>query len=350
MLWNSACFPIRRLTRTSIGRRSAAAFFRAGPATAFGRSLLLRSHGSGGGEWGEVRSRARVRHALLDPAERASAQAIQAASYLNLRARRSNYVLDAWKPSLTKIGIVATLERLDPCFVAYREARDELDADFRWRNLSGCRLAPTPTLSTLAKSRNRSSPSGWAAGTSLCIAPSWRIANRAACVTSIRTTADSAPRKLGRLTSSAQYFVATPPDLDNTRRTGGFSPLVMRYFEGLAAGTRLLGVLPRSGEYEAILPTDAFCQVSPDGSDLAQRLDEDRSNPNNQRAVDAAGEFVREHHSWRRRGEQVFDHLANGAAIDLRSMQSEPRLGRVVARVASPQDLPQELRTTERFG
>ena len=79
-------------------------------------------------------------------------------------------------------------------------------------------------------------------------------------------------------------------------------------------------------------------------------LDEDRSNPNNERAVDAAREFVREHHSWRRRGEQVFNHLANGAAIDLRSMQSEPRLGRLVARVALPQDLPQELRTTERFG
>jgi hypothetical protein len=58
-------------------------------------------------------------------------------------------------------------------------------------------------------------------------------------------------------------------------------------------------------------------------------LDDDRSNPNNERAVDAAGEFVREHHSWRRRGEQVFNHLANGAAIDLRSMQSEPRLGRL---------------------
>lgn len=39
---------------------------------------------------------------------------------------------------------------------------------------------------------------------------------------------------------------------------GGFSALVMRYFEGLAAGTRLLGVLPRSGEYESILPMDAF--------------------------------------------------------------------------------------------
>ena len=49
--------------------------------------------------------------------------------------------------------------------------------------------------------------------------------------------------ELDRLTSSAQYFVATPPDLDNPKRTGGFSPLLMRYFEGLAAGTRLLGVL-----------------------------------------------------------------------------------------------------------
>ena len=95
---------------------------------------------------------------------------------------------------------------------------------------------------------------------------------------------------------------------------------MMRYFEGLAAGTRLLGVLPRSGEYEAILQTDAFCQVSPDGSDLAERLDEDRSNRANQHAVEAAGEFVREHHSWRRRGEQVFNHLANGAPIDLRSV------------------------------
>ena len=138
----------------------------------------------------------------------------------------------------------------------------------------------------------------------------------------------------------------SPPDLDNPKRTGGFSPLVMRYFEGLAAGTRLLGVLPRSGEYEAILPTDAFCQVSPDGSDLAERLDEDRSNPNNQRVVEAASEFVREHHSWRRRAEQVFNHLVNGAQIDVRSMQNEPQFGRVVTRLV----LPQELKTTERFG
>jgi hypothetical protein len=120
----------------------------------------------------------------------------------------------------------------------------------------------------------------------------------------------------------------------------------MRYFEGLAAGTRLLGVLPRSGEYEALLPTNAFCQVSPDGSDLAKRLDEDRRNPKNQQAVDAACALVHDRHSWRRRAEQIFNHLANGAAIDLPLLQKEPQFGRVVNRVG----LSQDWKTTERFG
>jgi hypothetical protein len=118
----------------------------------------------------------------------------------------------------------------------------------------------------------------------------------------------------------------------------------------LAAGTRLLGVLPRSGEYESILPTDAFCQVSPDGSDLAKRLDEDQSNPDNQRVVDAAGAFVREHHSWRRRAEQVFDHLATGAPIEFPMTQKERQVGRVISRAGLRQDLPHDLKTTQRFG
>jgi hypothetical protein len=273
---------------------------------------------------------------------------IHAASYLNLRARRSNFVLDAWKSSLTKIGIAATVERLNPCFVAYREAKDELERRFPlpkfvWlpfgahTDIFFPRKEPKSIFAFWMGRRHEPLHQALLA---YCEARGLRYV--------YSNDGRFSTEELGRLTSSAQYFIATPPDLDNPGRTGGYSPLVMRYFEGLAAGTRLLGVLPRSGEYEAILPTDAFCQVSPDGSDLAERLDEDRSNPNNQRAVDAAGEFVREHHSWRRRGEQVFNLLANGAPIDLRSMQSEPRLGRVVARVGPPQDFPREL--TERFG
>ena len=275
-------------------------------------------------EWAGVRSKAKGCDSFFWIQQSALPQkAIQAASYLNFRARRSNYVLDAWKSSLTKIGLVATVQRLNPCFVAYREATDELRrrfplAKFVWLPFG----AHTDTFYP-----HREQKSIFAFWMGRRHEPLHRALLAYCEQRGLRYVYSNDGRfsteELGRLTSSAQYFLATPPDLDNTSRTGGYSPLVMRYFEGLAAGTRLLGVLPRSGEYEAILPTDAFCQVSPDGSDLAQRLDEDRSNPNNQRAVDAAGEFVREHHSWRRRGEQVFNHLANGAAIDLRSMQGE---------------------------
>ncbi len=63
-------------------------------------------------EWGELRSQLKACDTLfwIQLGSRPLG-AIHAASYLNLRVRRSNFVLDAWKPSLTKIGIVATAER-----------------------------------------------------------------------------------------------------------------------------------------------------------------------------------------------------------------------------------------------
>src|SRR5271156_654080 len=255
--------------------------------------------------------------------------AIHLASYMNLRARRANFVLDAWKPSLTKIGIAATLDRLDPCFVAYRQAADELQRRFPRSKFVWAPLAADTDIFYPRKEQKtifafwmgrRHEPLHQAL-LAYCEARDLRYV--------YSKDGGLSTEELGQLASSAEYFVATPPDLDNPKRTGGFSPLVMRYFEGLAAGTRLLGVLPRSGEYESILPTDAFCQVLPEGSDLAKRLDEDRSNPNNQRAVAAAGAFVREHHSWRRRAEQVFNHLANGAAIELPLMQKDRQVSRV---------------------
>jgi Glycosyl transferases group 1 len=302
-------------------------------------------------EWGKIRSQVRGCDALfwIQLAARPNGP-IHLASYLNLGARRSNFVLDAWKPSLTKIGLVATVERLDPCFVAYREATNELKrrfplAKFVWLPFGAHTDIFYPRKeekSIFAFWLGRRYEPLHQALLAYCEARDLRYV--------FSKDGGLTTEQVGQLASSAQYFVATPPDLDHPERTGGFSPLVMRYFEGLAAGTRLLGVLPRSGEYESILPLDAFCQVSPDGSDLAERLDEDRSNSNSQLAVEAAAAFVRENHSWRRRAEQVFNHLANGAAIEFPLMQRQRPLARSPSRTGFRQDMAHDLKTTGRLG
>src|ERR1700730_7868456 len=51
-------------------------------------------------------------------------------SLLSGRVRRAAFVIDTWKPILSKIGMLAVAQRLDPCFVAFREGYEELRARF----------------------------------------------------------------------------------------------------------------------------------------------------------------------------------------------------------------------------
>jgi hypothetical protein len=118
--------------------------------------------------------------------------------------------------------------------------------------------------------------------------------------------------ELGRLVGRSQYFLVAPPNLGDPARTGGFSPFVMRYLEGLSAGARLVGVLPGSGEYDRLLPRDAMLEVAADGSDLAAKLDADRRDPAGLEAVERARVLVREQHSWAKRAAQIFDRLESG--------------------------------------
>jgi hypothetical protein len=246
---------------------------------------------------------------------------------MNLRARRSNFVLDAWMPLLWKLGLFATIERLDPCFVAYREATTELQRRFPLGKFMWLPHAADTTI-FYPRGEEKSVFCFWMGRR---YEPLHRALLAYCGARGLRYLYSNdhyyRDEDLGRIASSARYFIATPSDLDNPIRTGGFSPLVMRYLEGLAAGTRLLGVLPRSGEYEALLPTDAICQVAPDGSDLDERLDEDLANPNAQRRVDAAGAFVRKYHSWQWRAEQIINYLANEDPISIPVMQAPSNAG-----------------------
>jgi glycosyltransferase involved in cell wall biosynthesis len=226
--------------------------------------------------------------------------------------RRSAFVVDAWRPAISKIGFVAVTQRLDPCFIAFREGRDELKrrfpkGRFEWLTFGIDADAFRPGQGErdvfVYWMGRRYDPLHRAL---LAYCDERGLTYR---YTQVSGGEFADPKDLGAFVGRCRYFVVTPPDLDNPVRTGGYSPLVMRYLEGLAAGARLLGVLPKSGEYEDLLPRSAICEVAADGSDLAERLDADASNAEGWRAVERAGEFVRREHSWRRRAEQIYDRL-----------------------------------------
>jgi hypothetical protein len=139
--------------------------------------------------------------------------------------------------------------------------------------------------------------------------------------------------ELSRLAARARYFVALAPDIEDPLRTGGASPLTPRYFEGVGAGCRLLGVRPRSGEFELLLPEDALVECAPDGSDLADVLEQADSDPEFAVKASAACEHIHREHTWERRAVQIYERLlaierGDGKSADgrlpSREMQAAP--------------------------
>ncbi len=246
---------------------------------------------------------------------------IQVASMLKLRARRSAYVFDPWKSIVRKLGLLATIQRLDPCFVSYMEAAEDLRrlfplGKFEWLPFG------TDTGVFYPRKADKSIFAFWMGRRHEPLHQALLAYCEERKLTYVYSNAGNfSPSELGEITSKSLYFIVTPPSV---QRSGGYSPLMMRYLEGLAAGTRLLGVLPNSGEYEALLPTDAICQVAADGSDLAARLAEDMDDGSRQRVVNSACALVHERHSWRKRAEQIFRRLSNGESVEFASPNAEP--------------------------
>jgi Glycosyl transferases group 1 len=233
-------------------------------------------------------------------------------SALKPTVRRSAFVVDAWRPALTKIGVLAAAQRLDPCYVAFREAYEELKrrfprAYFEWLPFGVDTTVFRPShgeRDIFAYWMGRRSPRLHGALLRYC-------EERGLDYRYTRSPGESMkPQELGAMVGRCRYFVVTPPDIDDPVRTGGFSPLVMRYLEGLAAGARLLGVLPKSGEFEDLLPRDVLCEVGADGSNLAEKLDADLYDDKGWKAVDRAREVVRTEHSWDQRAQQIYERLA----------------------------------------
>ncbi|WP_170153039.1 glycosyltransferase family protein [Roseiarcus fermentans] len=246
--------------------------------------------------------------------------AVHLAAALKPSARRAAFAFDAWKMQIDKIGYSAVLHGLDPCFVAYREAVEELRERFPRGRFEWLPFG-IDTHSFRPRAEGKSIFAFWMGRRDEPLHQALlRYCEKRGLAYVYSDRGSYSADELGRIASSAEYFLVTPP---HPERSGGYSPLVMRYMEGLAAGTRLLGVLPKSGEYERLLPLNAICQVAPDGSDLDARLEADERDPDRRRAVEAACAYVREHHSWKRRAEQIHQRLAFDTAFEFPTIERQ---------------------------
>jgi hypothetical protein len=227
------------------------------------------------------------------------------------RARRAALVVDAWRPSLTKIGALAVAQRLDPCFVAMREGCDELRRRFPRGSFTWLPFGvDTDVFHDRGGERDIFAYWMGRRHDPLHRALDAYCASRGLIYRHTSGGEVTDPDELGRLVSRSRYFVVTPPDLDDPVRTGGFSPLVMRYLEGLAGGARLLGVPPRSGELEDLVPVGGMLSVAADGRALAERIDADLADPTVGATTAHAAEVVRARHSWTVRADQILEVLA----------------------------------------
>jgi hypothetical protein len=237
---------------------------------------------------------------------------VWALAYAEPTAKRAAMAIDAWEPATQKIAAVARAQRLAILFLCFREAAVELQRRrsrtlFEWlpfgydagvfRDIGlerdifaywmGRRYEPLHRrLEAYCAKRGLT----------------YRYTNRGGEFPD--------PHDLNRVIARSRYFVVTPPNLDNRARTGRYSPMMMRYLEGLAGGARLLGVLPNRDEYERMLPLDAVVQCAPDGSDLEDALERDLADPLAEENRRSAHRRVVADHAWERRAETIHARLA----------------------------------------
>lgn len=225
---------------------------------------------------------------------------------------RTMIVLDAWRQHLDNLALVVKRQHIRRCYVWYREAADALaerypQLGFSW--LPVC--VDTDVFRDLGLERDidffwigRRDEALHEALLAYC-------ARRGLSYRYSKHEHDPPTREeLSQLAARTRYFVATPPNLTNAERTGGFSPLTPRYLEGPAAGARVIGIPCLESDLEYYLPGGGFIRCAPDGSDLAEVLEAAESDPDWELHRTRTRDRVVHEHSWEQRACHIYTDVA----------------------------------------
>ena len=119
--------------------------------------------------------------------------------------------------------------------------------------------------------------------------------------------------ELQQIAARSRYIVATPPDVNDRLRTGGYSPVTSRYLEAALAGARAMGVAALQAEMDYFFEEGEFIACAADGSDLSDVLDDADRDPTWESQRVAIRDRVRREHTWTVRAQQIYDDLASSS-------------------------------------
>jgi glycosyltransferase involved in cell wall biosynthesis len=233
-------------------------------------------------------------------------------AYAQPLAVRGTLVLDAWGQHLDNLAEVVRRLHIHRCWVLYTEALPYLrehypSLGFRWMPMA----ANTDVFDDLGLERDIYAFWLGRRHDSLHEALGRYCERRGLTYRySLSGTDPATTEELQNIAARSRYLVATPPDLNDPGRTGGYSPVTSRYLEAAAAGARPLGVAARREEMEYFFHGDEFVSSALDGSDLDEVLEAVDGDPGWEATRLALRDRVRREHSWHNRARQVYDELA----------------------------------------
>lgn len=122
---------------------------------------------------------------------------------------------------------------------------------------------------------------------------------------------ECSPIGLAMLINRSRFFLVSPQDIMEESYDATISPIVPRYFEGIACKAMLIGIRPRSGELEELFPFDnVMVDIDIEGAEFYEKIKYYIShNDEYQCIVDRNYEHLHDNHSYKNRAEKVLSSI-----------------------------------------